>query len=103
VGKFLITGVNDPVVGEVLLGLNLCEGEGCTREAYLGHRDAGCGHPECNSCQPSRAANSVEHVWAPPRVPGPEIRAEYEGARKKQRDSKGKRSRKGEVICRSLE
>jgi len=94
VGKFLIAGVNGPVLGVALLGLNVCEGEGCTREADLGHRDADCGHLECNSCQHSRAVNSVEHVWEPPRVPDPEIRAEYE-ARRKQRDRKGKRSRKG--------
>lgn len=64
VGKFLIVGMcYDLVLGEAFPGLNLGEGEGCTREAYLGHRDAGCDHTECNSCQPSRAVNSRERVW----------------------------------------
>ena len=87
-GKFLIVGVNGPVLGEALLGLNLREGEGRIREAYLGHRDGDCDHPECNNCQPSHVVNSVEHVWALPRVPDLEIRAESEEARRKQRDRK---------------
>jgi hypothetical protein len=96
VGKSLIAGVNGPVLGEALLGLNLREGEGCTREAYLGHRDGDSDHPECNSCQPSHVMNSVEHVWALPRVPDLEIRAEYEEARRKQRDRKGREAGRGD-------
>jgi hypothetical protein len=40
--------------------------------------------------------NSVEHVWALPRVPDLEIRAEYEEARRKQRDRKGREAGRGD-------